>query len=164
MNIAQRLQGVTRLFLDTAPIIYFVEENERYLPLVESVFDLIDQGALVAVTSPITLAECLVIPYRDDRPDLQQAFSDLITNGANTLFTSLDDSIAKLAAELRAKHNLSLTDAFQIATAISSGCDAFLTNDAGLKRINQIPVIVLDDIQPESPEDKPSPASAGPSE
>ncbi len=30
MKISERLQGVARLFLDTAPIVYYVEKNPRY--------------------------------------------------------------------------------------------------------------------------------------
>jgi predicted nucleic acid-binding protein len=48
------------------------------------------------------------------------------------------------AAELRARYNLTLTDAFQVACALDAGCEAFLTNDFGLKRVTEIQVIVLD--------------------
>jgi len=58
------LENVRRIFLDTAPVIYFVEKNERFLNSVKTVFGLIDDGRLLAITSPITLAECLVQPYR----------------------------------------------------------------------------------------------------
>ena len=33
MRFTDRLQAVKRLFLDTAPVIYFVEKNDRYLAL-----------------------------------------------------------------------------------------------------------------------------------
>lgn len=62
MRLADRLQEVARLFLDTAPLVYYVEEQAHYLALVETVFDRLDRGEFVAVTSPVTLAECLVVP------------------------------------------------------------------------------------------------------
>jgi predicted nucleic acid-binding protein len=40
-----------------------------------------------------------------------------------------------------------LTDAFQVAVAIASGCDAFLTNDIALKRVTELGVIVLDEME-----------------
>ena len=58
------LENVRSIFLDTAPVIYFVEKNEQFLSSVKTVFGLIDDGRLVAITSPITVAECLVQPYR----------------------------------------------------------------------------------------------------
>ena len=60
MSLSERLRSVNRLFLDTAPVIYFIEENPRYLAQVQPVFDRIDSGSLIAITSPITLSECLV--------------------------------------------------------------------------------------------------------
>jgi predicted nucleic acid-binding protein len=57
------------------------------------------------------------------------------------------DAAANSAAELRARFNLSLTDAYQIAAALGAGCDAFLTNDAGLKRVREITILVLDDLE-----------------
>jgi predicted nucleic acid-binding protein len=149
MKITERLQTVTRLFLDTAPVVYYVEEDIHYLALVDPVFDRLDAGMLVAVTSPVTLAECLVMPYRNNQVELQQVFSDVIVNGANVLFASIDREMGRRAAELRARYNLSLTDAFQTAVALQSGCDAFLTNDMTLKRVSELSVIVLEEMEAE---------------
>ncbi len=64
MTIEESVQGVTRLFLDSAPVIYFVEQNPQYFAIVRVVFQRIRDGSLMGVTSPVTLAECLVRPYR----------------------------------------------------------------------------------------------------
>lgn len=61
----------------------------------------------------------------------------------------IDDQIANQAAELRARYGLALPDSFQIAIAILSGCDAFLTNDLALKRVTEISAIVLDEMDTE---------------
>lgn len=60
-----------------------------------------------------------------------------------TAIATFDEVTADKAAQLRASYNLTLTDAFQVAIAILSGCDAFLTNDIELKRIKDIPIIVV---------------------
>lgn len=57
------------------------------------------------------------------------------------------DASAERAAELRAHYNLTLTDAFQIAAALTAGCDAFPTNDAALKRVTELTVLVLDELE-----------------
>jgi predicted nucleic acid-binding protein len=57
--------------------------------------------------------------------------------------------MGRRAAELRARYNLSLTDAFQIAVALQSGCDAFLTNDMTLKRVSELSVVVLEEMEAE---------------
>jgi predicted nucleic acid-binding protein len=129
MKITERLQAVTRLFLNTAPVIYYVEKNPNYLARVQVIFEQIDAGTLTAVTSPVTLAECLIAPIRLGLPLLQQDFIDLIQGGSNTVFMPFDADVARRAAAIRARYNLSLSDAFQTAAALQSGCDTFLTND-----------------------------------
>lgn len=146
MTITEALDHVTRLFLDTAPVIYYVEANPSYSALVDEIFNGIDSGVVSSVTSPITLAECLVMPLRQGLAASEQDFTDVIVTGANVTFALPDVAIARQAADLRARYNLGLLDAFQIATAIGTGCDAFLTNDLKLKRVAEISILVLDEL------------------
>jgi len=146
-NLDNALADVQRLFFDSAPVIYFVEKNPRYFALVEAAFAHVDNDLLTAVTSAITLAECLVVPYRTAVTQLQQDFSDLIVSGDNTIFVEVDHKVATQAAQLRARYNLSLTDALQIAAALSAGCEAFLTNDGALRRVTELRVLVLDELE-----------------
>ena len=147
MNLVQRLESVGQLFLDTAPVIYFIEKNPEYLERSQEVFSCLDEGKLTAVVSPITLSECLVVPYRLKKPEVAAAFIDLLVNSENVLFYPIDEMTADKAADLRARYNLTLTDAFQLATAIQAECDAFLTNDADLKRVTEIPIIILSEAE-----------------
>ena len=144
MTVADALHGVTRLFLDTAPVIYFVENNPTFRSRLDEVFGLIDAGSLMAVTSAVTLAEAMIHPIRLGLVPLQRDFAALIVHGENTVFVALGEREATRAAELRARYNLSLTDAFQVACALEAGCDAPLTNDLGLNRVTELQVIVLD--------------------
>ena len=105
-----------------------------------------DAGRVGVVTSPVTLAECLVHPYKLGTTARVQAFVALIVMGRNTQFVAIDQDTAQKAAELRARYNLLLPDAFQAAVAIVSGCDALLTNDRGLQRVTELRVLVLDDL------------------
>lgn len=146
MKLQAALAGVKQLFLDTAPVVYHIEGNLSYQPLTDLIFQQIQNGTLPAVTSSVTLAECLVHPYRHGNLHLIQKFRDAITNGANTQYTGVDSS-AEQAAELRARYNLALTDALQVAAAIATGCDAFLTNDAMLKRVNELSILILDNLE-----------------
>lgn len=147
MKIAAALQGVARLFLDTAPVIYYVERNPAYTALVDDIFDRIDAGTLQSITSPITLAECLVAPIRQGLTQAQQDFTDLIVSGANVAFLTLDAPMANRAADLRARYNLGLLDAFQVSIALAGGANAFLTNDRLLSRVQELPMLILDDLE-----------------
>ncbi len=148
MKIVDALQGTTRLLLDTAPIIYYVEKHPHYLPLVAPIFKAIDSGILTALVSPITLAECLVIPIRAGTTDLQKDFLDLMLNGRNTEFLQIDSDCAERAADIRAHYNLTLLDAFQVAVAMSAGCESLLTNDPTLRRVPGIHILLADELEP----------------
>lgn len=110
------------------------------------IFQEIRNGTFEAVTSSVTLDECLVHPYRQGNAALVQQFRNVITAGVNTHHVGVD-AVAESAAELRARYNLSLTDAFQIAAALAAGCDVFLTNDVRLKHVTELTVLVLDDLE-----------------
>src|SRR5215475_12549419 len=146
MKIAAALANVRELFLDTAPIIYHVEGNLAYQPLTDHVFQTIQDGTISAVTSSITLSECLAHPYRRGDMALAQKFRNVITAGVNTRYVGVD-AVAERAAEVRAHYNLKLADSFQVAAAILAGCDAFLTNDSALKRVSEITILVLDEME-----------------
>src|SRR5215831_4954662 len=146
MDTTDALRGVQRLFLDTAPVIYHVEGVAAYQLLTDLIFQRISSGILEAVTSSITLAECLVHPYRHGNIALVQRFRDVITTGVHTRYIGVD-ATAEKAAELRAKYSLSLTDALQIAAALAAGCEAFLTNDTAIKRVNELRVLVLSELR-----------------
>jgi hypothetical protein len=85
MRFEQAFDGVTRLFLDTAPVIYYIEHNSNYFAIVQPVFQGIQRNTFQAVTSPITLAECLILPTRQGLSALKQEFIAAIVNGENGL-------------------------------------------------------------------------------
>ena len=62
------------VYLDTAPIIYYVENVLPYADFLEPVFQRIKSGELRANTSAITLAEVLVVPYRERDKALLESF------------------------------------------------------------------------------------------
>lgn len=146
MNIHNLLRNCQTIFLDTAPLIFYAERHPFYYDLVEPVFTAIDRGQIRAVTSIVTLAECLVHPYMKGLTELQQDYYDLITAGNNTFFALQNAETGRTAAEIRARYRVSLLDALQIATSLQAGCDAFLTNDHDLKRVQEVTVVLVEEI------------------
>ncbi|HEY7677903.1 MAG TPA: PIN domain-containing protein, partial [Candidatus Methylomirabilis sp.] len=51
--------------------------------------------------------------------------------------------IAERAAELRARYGIRTPDAIQAATAVEAGATAFVTSDRRLRRIRELPVLVV---------------------
>ena len=64
MKIEQAIAGVKLIFLDTAPVIYYIERHPTFFPLVRPIFESLSDRDFRAVSSPITLAECSIVPYR----------------------------------------------------------------------------------------------------
>ncbi|MBD1920857.1 PIN domain-containing protein [Microcoleus sp. FACHB-831] len=58
----------------------------------------------------------------------------------------IDQDIALQAGKIRARHNLALPDAFQIVVALAAECEAFLANDAILRRVTEVQIMVVDDL------------------
>ena len=132
--------------LDTAPLIYYIEENPKYLGLVEPFFDAFDDGRFTLVTSTITLLEVLIHPLRTGNQELAQQYKEILTRNNRLTLSPLTVQAAQSAANLRATYNLRTPDAIQIAVAIEEGASYFLTNDADLKRVREVHVLTLDDL------------------
>ena len=87
------------------------------------------------------------MPCRSGSTDLHRDFTELIVRGRGVTFIPLDVGIAQRGADLRARYNLSLADAFQVAAALNVGCDAMLTNDVALRRVNEIPILIVGELE-----------------
>lgn len=77
------LLGGKLVGLDTAPIIYLIEEHPKYLPLVRPVFEAVRRGEVRFVTSTVTLLEVLVQPLRQGRVELAEQYRTILTMAAN---------------------------------------------------------------------------------
>jgi predicted nucleic acid-binding protein len=148
MNLESALEGITRILLDTAPVIYLVEKSPVYIGLLKRFLTLREEMSLTLITTPITLAECLIHPQKLGRDDLVTAYRTAIVESANTRFMNLGSEDAIEAGRLRSEYNLPLADAFQAAVAVRSKCNAILTNDRQFARITEVRAILLDDIEP----------------
>lgn len=132
--------------LDTAPLIYFIEQNTRYLKLVRAFFQAMSRDEFQVVTSTLTLTEVLVHPLRAGNVELAGQYRDILFDQENLITLPVSPEIAEVAAQLRAAQNLRTPDAIQIATAIQGGASFFLTNDARLSSISDLEILVLDEL------------------
>ena len=137
------LDGDT-VYLDTAPIIYYVEDISPYADLLEPVFQAVKSGTLRACTATLTLAETLVVPYRKKNVVLLEKFEALLTKTPDLTLLPLTPDIARETAKIRAEFAIKTPDAIQLATARINGIDRFLTNDKGLKIFSPLRIAVLD--------------------
>ena len=135
MDLAQYLKSISSLFLDTAPIIYYIEAHPQYGPLVSEVVREFQSGRLAAYSSVVTLVEVLPKPIAMGNESLSDDFSNEISS-----------DIARRAGKLRGRYGfLKSMDAIQIAASMEVNADAFLTNDVQLKKVTEISALVLKD-------------------
>ena len=146
MKLQDAVKGINLLGLDTAPLIYFIEQNPAYVDVMREVFKQITDGDFAASSSVISLTEVLVQPLRQNNQSLADDYRDLLLNGINFRLISLSPKIAETAARLRATFQIRTPDALQLATALEDGCEAFLCNDKGLKKFTELKVVILDEI------------------
>ncbi|MBK6846194.1 MAG: PIN domain-containing protein [Proteobacteria bacterium] len=149
MELIERVGGGP-VALDSAIFIYFIEDDERRAPLIASLLQRIDQGQLGAVTSAVTLLECLVVPYRDGDLALAERYEALLTRSRGLTLIDFDRPLLRAAAQLRAALGLKTPDALQLAAALRTGAKAFLTNDRRLPPVAGLAMLQLDDFLPPS--------------
>jgi predicted nucleic acid-binding protein len=150
MEWIEALAGTT-VGLDTAPLIYLIEENPIFLPFVRPFFEAVDRGEFRVVTSILTLTEVLVHPMRRGDQGLADQYRRILLHAGHLTTEPVSEIIADEAAQLRARHGLRTPDAIQLATAIRAGASSFVTNDSRLPRLAPLNMLVLNQLIAKTP-------------
>ncbi len=129
------------IYLDTAPLIYYLEENPSYFSFLENLFKKNENGDFTFYTSAITFTEVLALPFRLGNKKLIKQYERFLLESPTLKMISVNEVIAKLSAKLRAEHNFRLPDAIHLATALEVKVDFFLTNDLSLEKVKGLQVI-----------------------
>lgn len=145
MAVLENFRGAV-VGLDTAPLIYFIEKNATYHPLVRPFFVALANGQFTGVTSTITLVETLVHPIRNNHHEIARRYREILLNTFHLTTFDVTPDIAQKAAEIRANYQIRTPDAIQLAAALQGGATFFLTNDLNLKNFSEISVVVVDDL------------------
>lgn len=129
--------------LDSSILIYFIEADPVYGPLAHKIFEWMEAGRGQGICSALTLLEVLVQPYRRNDEERVGQFYGLLTTYPHLTWVPLSLEIADLGARLRATYRLKTPDSILIATALNSEASGFIGNDADLKRVTELDVLVL---------------------
>ena len=146
MEWVERLRG-TVVGVDSAPLIYFIEDDPVYGKRLSAFFEAVSSSRIRAVTSVVTLAEVLVRPLREGRVDLVRQYREILLTSTGFDTVPVSSEIADHAAQLRAAHGLRTPDAIQLATAMSAGATAFLTNDTRLAKTARLEPLLLAELR-----------------
>ncbi|MBI5789159.1 MAG: PIN domain-containing protein [Candidatus Schekmanbacteria bacterium] len=146
MTFSKKINRLNTVFLDTAPIIYYIEAHPHFGNLVMEVVNAFQSGEITAFSSVLTLTEVLSKPLEVGNEQLAKRFVGFLNYSENLNLLEISAPIAEKAGRLRGQYpNLKTMDALQISAAICFDIDAFVTNDVRLKQIKGIDIIVLKD-------------------
>ncbi len=143
MGLVKQFSG-KNVFLDTAPIIYYIEGNKGYKNFLDDLFELNIKGKIHFSTSSLTLLELLVVPLWAKRFDLVEQHKNIFLYSNNFNIIDLDINISKKAARFRTEYIFNTHGSIQLASATNSKSDFFLTSDKQLKQ-DKMKTIVLKD-------------------
>lgn len=133
-----------KLFLDACSIIYLIESQQDQGRRTHLLINQAIQANTQLAVSRLSFLECRVLPLKANNPALLDCY-DRFFRLPDLEVVELDAAVIDIATELRANHpgSLRTPDAIQLACAITSGADQFLTGDKKLAAIQEVKVIVV---------------------
>ena len=138
------MTDLKKVFFDTAPFIYFLENDGDFKAKAKKLISDCEKADFV--TSTVTVSEYLTGAFKNEDEQNVSDFKNVI---ADYYFEVVPISweIAEEAARIRAKYSgFKMMDSLQLAAAKLTGCDLFVTNDLQLKQYKDIEVLVVDEI------------------
>lgn len=124
--------------LDSAPIIYLLEDHPRYRLRFEPIFDSHAAGHIRFAVTTITIAEVLTGPLAAGEEMLARRYRGILESWE---VIDMDADIAESAARMRGLFRLKLADAVQVASAIAINADALVTHDRDFSSVTGLSVI-----------------------
>lgn len=143
-SLSQELKG-QKVYLDANIFIYALEGVQPWAVVLHEIFASLEAGEWQAVTSKLSVAECLVKPFDLNRDDLVQLYRTALSPRSHLTIASMHEEILVSAARLRAQLKFKLPDAIHAATALDQGCTVMLTNDAGFRKTPGMRCVLLSD-------------------
>jgi predicted nucleic acid-binding protein len=126
------LEEAALILVDSAPIIYVLEDHPKLGPRFEPLFEAHAAGRVRFAVTTITIAEVLTGPLRAGDDALARRYRAILESWQPV---ELDIDIAESAARLHASLRLRLADAVQVASALAINAAALVTHDRDFSRV-----------------------------
>ena len=133
------------VYIDANAIIYSVERIEPYHELPAPMWEEARAGRFTLASSELVLLETLIRPLREGNARLETLFRSILDAAEMNLIPATL-VIWEDAARIRADRGLATSDALHAATALRSDCALFVTNDTDFRRVQELPIVILDDL------------------
>ena len=126
-----------RFVVDSAPIIYVLEDHpvlaSRFVP----VFERAQAGHYELVITTVTLSEVVTGPLRTGDESRADAYREALTSSPSWRVVDLTAEIAHRTARVRARTRLRFADAVQVATAIHTASLGLITHDRDFSALDR---------------------------
>ena len=142
-EIVRQLRRAGAVALDTVLFIYAFERHPVYGPIAQAVFRALEAGEYQGCVSVLALGEVLVGAKRAGDERLALQYSALFRHFPHLTTVDVDRAVVERASDLRARYGVSMPDAIHLGAALVWGARAFVTNDAGLKRVGELEILLL---------------------
>jgi predicted nucleic acid-binding protein len=126
------------ILLDSAPLIYFLEDYPKLAARFQPLFEEHSKGRLRFAVTTITIAEVLAGPLGASDDSLVRKYRGTLESWQVVV---LDADIAESAARIRVSCRLKLADAVKVASALAVKADALVTYDRDFSRVTAPRVI-----------------------
>jgi len=133
-----RLPEHALLLIDSAPIIYCLEDHPALARVFRPLFTAHAVGALRFAVTTLTIAEVLCGPLQAGEEALARRYRSVLESWE---VVPLDGDIAESAARLRATLKLRLADAIQAASALAINASALITHERDFSRLRALQVL-----------------------
>jgi predicted nucleic acid-binding protein len=124
--------------VDSAPLIYLLDDHPVFAPGFLGLFELHESGRVQIAVSCVSVAEVLTGPLKQGQDALAKRYEKALA-GFEIIPVTVE--VAVTAARLRAGTGLRLPDALQAATALEIGAAALVTHDRDFSKLQGLRVL-----------------------
>jgi predicted nucleic acid-binding protein len=141
VDLSAAIPSGSLVVIDSAPIIYFLEDHRTLAPRFAPLFERASAGDIDIAIAAITLAEVLTGPLGAGNEVLAETYRTALTQGQGWSVVPETEQIAVNAARFRARYRLKLPDALQVATVLATGAYALITHDRDFRTVRDVRVM-----------------------
>lgn len=124
-----------RIYLDANVFIYALDNLPPWNVLSAELLHGAEAGVIAAITSELTLAECLVKPYQTRSQQAVSIYEQTIRPRSWLTIMPVSRVVLIETARIRAASTAKLPDAIHVASFHLQRADVFITNDQPLKSV-----------------------------
>ena len=141
-----QVSSLRRVAFDSNALIYLLNAREPYARYVAQVIAIMESGQAIGFISTVVEMELLGKPTREKNFAARDRAEAFLRETHNLAVRPVDRTIARRAADVRARTRLAPLDSIIVATGLEERCEAIIGNDSIIaSRSTGIPYFYLDD-------------------